>query len=174
MDNIFQFENLSEDPTDFPLDAFELFEDPWLSFEIPEISFPFDNVTAEARQPGDLDQLYQDLEFDFCNASQTPSTTPAHQSQETFSVALGLDTEHAEKIHDSSDVTYTEGERAIWEESVVVFSAQPDAEVVMRKRRRFETSRRREVAMNRLVGACIRCRLRKASVRNSLSSRKEK
>jgi hypothetical protein len=51
-----------------------------------------------------------------------------------------------------------------WQDSVIVFSSQPDVKVALKKRKAFEAPRRQEVAMNRLVGACVPCRLRKVSV----------
>jgi hypothetical protein len=51
-----------------------------------------------------------------------------------------------------------------WKESVVVFSSDPNIKISTRKRSAFNDNRRREVAMNRRVGACVQCRLRRGSV----------
>lgn len=52
-----------------------------------------------------------------------------------------------------------------WEDSVVIFSAKPGYDEVKERRRKlFETARRKEVALSRLIGACIQCKLRKGSV----------
>ncbi|KAH6718828.1 hypothetical protein BKA61DRAFT_262953 [Leptodontidium sp. MPI-SDFR-AT-0119] len=46
-------------------------------------------------------------------------------------------------------------------ESVVVFSATSDLEIKPRKRKAFSKSRKEEVALNRLIGACIQCKIKK-------------
>lgn len=51
-----------------------------------------------------------------------------------------------------------------WEESVVVFSSKPGEKIVSRKRKKYEPARRKEVAVHRLIGACIQCKIRKSSV----------
>jgi hypothetical protein len=51
-----------------------------------------------------------------------------------------------------------------WEILVNVFPAKPDVKVHQQKRNRYTRSRRKEVAKNRAVGACIHCKLRKGSV----------
>ena len=56
------------------------------------------------------------------------------------------------------------GSQAPWRESLIVFSATTGAKVFTKQRRSFEPRRRQEVAMNRIVGACIQCKLRKSSV----------
>jgi len=54
-----------------------------------------------------------------------------------------------------------------WKESVVVFSSDPNVEISTRKRTAFDERRRKEVAMNRRVGACVQCKLRRGSVSSS-------
>jgi hypothetical protein len=51
-----------------------------------------------------------------------------------------------------------------WKESVIVFSSNPNVEIPTRKRTAFDERRRKEVAMNRRVGACVQCKLRRGSV----------
>ncbi|KAL5314161.1 hypothetical protein ACEPPN_018585 [Leptodophora sp. 'Broadleaf-Isolate-01'] len=46
-------------------------------------------------------------------------------------------------------------------ESVVVFSTTSDLEIKPRKRKAFSKSRKEEVALNRLIGACIQCKIKK-------------
>jgi hypothetical protein len=50
------------------------------------------------------------------------------------------------------------------EESMIVFAANADVKVSPKKRKAFSKIRKQEVAMNRLIGACIQCRLRKGRV----------
>lgn len=51
-------------------------------------------------------------------------------------------------------------------ESVVVFSTTSDLEIKPRKRKAFSKSRKEEVALNRLIGACIQCKIKKNAVSN--------
>jgi hypothetical protein len=51
-----------------------------------------------------------------------------------------------------------------WEILVNVFPAKPEVKVHQQRRNRYTQSRRKEVAKNRAVGACIHCKLRKGSV----------
>lgn len=57
-----------------------------------------------------------------------------------------------------------ESKKRKWESSVVVFSTNPDTKVKCRRRREFDEARRKEIALNRVIGACIQCKLRKGSV----------
>jgi hypothetical protein len=54
-----------------------------------------------------------------------------------------------------------------WNESVVVFSSDPNVEISTRKRSAFDERRRKEVAIHRRVGACVQCKLRRGSVSSS-------
>jgi hypothetical protein len=54
--------------------------------------------------------------------------------------------------------------RKIWDESIIIFSSKPGEKAVSRRRKQYAPSRRKEVAINRLVGACIQCKIRKGSV----------
>jgi len=51
-----------------------------------------------------------------------------------------------------------------WDSSMIVFSANPSVQPVQRKRKAFDSSRKKEVALNRAIGACILCKLKKSSV----------
>jgi hypothetical protein len=51
-----------------------------------------------------------------------------------------------------------------WDDSILVFGAKPETKVVQRKRKAFSSSRKKEVARNRLIGACIQCKLRRGPV----------
>ena len=48
---------------------------------------------------------------------------------------------------------------------IVVFGLENGAELKPRKRKRYDQARRTEVALNRRIGACLSCRLRKRPVR---------
>ena len=54
--------------------------------------------------------------------------------------------------------------RRKWQDHVVIFSTDQNKNVVPRRRKAFAPTRKKEVALNRLIGACVRCKLRKAAV----------
>jgi len=54
--------------------------------------------------------------------------------------------------------------RRKWQNHVVIFSTDQNKNVVPRRRKAFAPTRKKEVALNRLIGACVRCKLRKAAV----------
>jgi hypothetical protein len=56
-----------------------------------------------------------------------------------------------------------------WEESLIIFSSDPNGATKVRKRNAFNDARRREVALNRRVGACVQCKLRRGCVSYSLT-----
>jgi hypothetical protein len=51
-----------------------------------------------------------------------------------------------------------------WNDSIVIFPANADSKKTPRQRRSFGSTRRKEVALTRRVGACVQCKLKKASV----------
>jgi hypothetical protein len=51
-----------------------------------------------------------------------------------------------------------------WQDHINVFSAKDGQMVTPRKRKAFAPSKKRVVALNRLFGACIQCKLRKGEV----------
>jgi hypothetical protein len=64
--------------------------------------------------------------------------------------------------------------RRKWQKHVVIFSTDQNKNVVPRRRKAFAPTRKKEVALNRLIGACVRCKLRKAAVSSrSIMSLKE-
>lgn len=55
-----------------------------------------------------------------------------------------------------------------WENSIITFDANPDKQVIPRKRKAFGDPRRKEVAITRAVGACVQCKIRKGPVKPTL------
>jgi hypothetical protein len=51
-----------------------------------------------------------------------------------------------------------------WDEAMTVFPASPNEEMIVRTRKTYSPVRRKQVALNRLLGACIQCRVLKGSV----------
>ena len=58
----------------------------------------------------------------------------------------------------------TNSRKRKWHASMGVFPSAPGQMITLRQRRPFDASRRKEVALNRVVGACVQCKLRKSSV----------
>jgi hypothetical protein len=50
------------------------------------------------------------------------------------------------------------------EDAIIVFSANADTKVVPKRRKAYSKPRKREVALHRMVGACIQCKVRKGPV----------
>jgi hypothetical protein len=80
----------------------------------------------------------------------------------------GFTARHMESVQSSQedqerDNTSLSMKRKI-EDSIIVFSANSDAKIIPKRRKTFSKSRKREVAMNRLIGACVQCKLRKGPV----------
>jgi hypothetical protein len=57
-----------------------------------------------------------------------------------------------------------ESQKRKWRDSIVVFPANPDVNPVQKRRRAFDPARREEVALNRMIGACTQCKMRKGRV----------
>ncbi|KAH6678188.1 hypothetical protein B0J14DRAFT_316756 [Halenospora varia] len=56
-----------------------------------------------------------------------------------------------------------ENKRRNWESSIILFSANPGSKVKPKKRKRFSEARKYEVALNRKIGACLHCKLKRLS-----------
>jgi hypothetical protein len=54
-----------------------------------------------------------------------------------------------------------------WQESVSVFSMNGGKKVVPQRRNAYTPSRRTEVALNRLLGACVQCKIHRGPVSSS-------
>jgi len=75
----------------------------------------------------------------------------------------------AQPDHDERSTNFGSGSsssKRMWENSVIVFDSHPDRKIVSKKRKVFDSARRKEVAMNRAVGACVQCKIRRGSVRH--------
>jgi hypothetical protein len=57
-----------------------------------------------------------------------------------------------------------QGSKRKWEDGILVFGANEGNEIARRKRKAFSQSRKKEVALNRRIGVCIRCKIGKLSV----------
>jgi hypothetical protein len=86
---------------------------------------------------------------------------------ETDTSSLCPSEEKAE-AHDNPEKTTQHDSRSDskrqWKDNVTVFSSKDDWKVVQKRRREYSPSRRRTVAINRIIGSCIQCKLRKEAV----------
>jgi hypothetical protein len=71
--------------------------------------------------------------------------------------------------HFENEKHYLQSKKRKWEESLIIFSSNPKGVTKVRKRNSFNDARRSEVALIRLVGACVQCKLSKGRVSHSFS-----
>ncbi len=81
------------------------------------------------------------------------------------SINSQLSAESAVNPYDNlGNTASTTAKKRRWMDSIVVFGANEETKVTVRKRKNFSPTRKKEVAMNRRVGACLQCRIRKGRV----------
>ena len=185
MDDSSQWEPFQDYPSAFPPDSFNLFGEPGLNFDLLQTScLDLEDLAAQSLDPG---HQFPNLDFKSNHVEARQDGTELYFTPPVFELkGRTPEITHSKLSEDrqaSSTTPYnnahqkrTRGQRfhgdehantkkAKWESSVVVFGVLPGSKVALRKRKRFGTSRRQEVAINRLVGACIQCKVSKASVR---------
>ena len=170
----------------FPDETFDLLGDYQLGSELASLTFPafpeveigghFTSLSAAADNAQCiLDQL--DTSPSDSSLSNPPNASTVGpectDSSPKTSTTEGLPSVQALHVHPRTSDGFNVGEasqsvrqgsQAPWRDSLIVFSATTGAKVFTKQRRSFEPRRRQEVAMNRIVGACIQCKLRKGSV----------
>jgi hypothetical protein len=104
--------------------------------------------SSDPSSDSDLIEFTPESSIDIPNRSKADSTLPS-DLQEACCV---------------SNHQLAQAKKRKWKESMVVFSSNPNVKISTRKRSAFDDNRRREVAMNRRVGACVQCKLRRGSV----------
>jgi hypothetical protein len=103
-----------------------------------------------------------------------PDDCANDQDSETISQSPDLSSAPA-ILHDAvmsmtkSDSSPQNPRKRAWLDSMVVFSAIQNTEVAEKKRKSFSPLRRKEVAMNRHLGVCLQCRIRKEGVSNAIA-----
>jgi hypothetical protein len=116
---------------------------------IQEWSVPASNTPTE---PGDQ-LLSQYDDDDGRNLFETDGYPPICLSEESIQAQDSL-----ENNESRSDL------KRKWQDSVIVFSSKDDKKIAQKRRRAYSPSRRRTVALNRIIGACTQCKLRKGPV----------
>ena len=152
--------------------------------DLPEVSFP------ELDFPGFLDSsedIVQDfnersdsncssqLHFDLFSAG-VPLTVenPVSSIPETSSSPITAFEQNLDKTNTHSGHTVqiligdqddkNESQKRKWKDSVVVFPVNPLTNPVPKRRKPFGPTERAEVALNRMIGACAQCKVRKGRV----------
>ena len=69
------------------------------------------------------------------------------------------------KVNKSRKLEHTNAGRK-WQDSVILFHVDPkvNSRTRIRKRKQFSADQKKEVALNRAIGNCMPCRLRKGKV----------
>lgn len=98
-------------------------------------------------------QLLSQYDDDRRNLLETDGYPPMCLSEKSIQVQES--TERNECKNDS---------KRKWEDSVTVFSSKDDWKIVQKRRRAYSPSRRRTVALHRIIKACTQCKLRKGPV----------
>lgn len=170
----------------FTDDVLDLFPDSDFNFETSELGLPdFDfgdlsasslrHATDFAFESRPLDEFQ--LDFDSFSATlnhndlgdQNISLPVARQIYPPYHAPTYISNSAKRSLAEGLTVEDTKQEdpvtkRGKWDDAVIVFSADLTTRVAQRRRRPFNPSRKREVALNRVIGACILCKLKKGSV----------
>jgi hypothetical protein len=169
-------------------DAFNLFSN--YDYELPAMSadyFAIDNIggTTSSKpsnaigEPASGDTVFPLL--DIHNSSSNMSSRELRLELESFSSGSQLEpsvTQSASPPHthinfgpddcggteETDIVAAAPPVKRKWDQSIVVFSASNPEKIIQKKRKAYTPSRRMEVALNRMVGACLQCRIRKGPV----------
>jgi hypothetical protein len=184
MDTFGQLDSTDGCSTFFPDEMFDLFGDSdWaLDAQLPELSFP------ELEFAG-LSDHFEDTPWDLLESSDSNGIPPWHLG--LLSTGAPLEAENSTSTSsqtssktvveensdcDNADITKPlqpqmqdqddkdESQKRKWRDSIVVFPANPDVNLVQKRRRAFGPARREEVALNRMIGACTQCKTRKGRV----------
>jgi hypothetical protein len=178
MDHTLHSERLQGYSTFFPEEAISLFGESNFNYEISDISFlDIEGLSSEAYR---RTCLYPDIDFfgslvaenqrdvtDIFSSTMSsyaepdaPQATPSNLisgPQVTCPTECPRKRNSRKRARDSCcDDIEPEMARVLdWENSVSIFPVQSESNIALRKRKKFSNSRRKEVALNRLVGACI-------------------
>jgi len=187
METFNSLENLEDYSIFFPDDDIDPLRDYNFDLELPQLAFSeLDFVTASPYNPEANDYCLNlsdistiapwDLEL--CPFDEPSKVAPIESEPAALTpqspagsglVLAESSKEQREQLGDSSHGIQADTDCAIpsrkrkWDDSIIVFPANAEARLIQRRRKAFDASRRREVAMNRMLGACTPCKLRKGS-----------
>ena len=168
-----------------PGDGFDLFGDPafgldWSLFGDADMDFALNDAPLPVLDYCSTSQEHRSSSVSSSMAAMLETTTlhvlaSPPSSNDRHGSLLGqtcdddsLSVTFVPKIpnHESSSSANAEKESTKRKiaDSVFVFSLASNNEVKSRKRRAFSSSRKGEVALNRLIGACIQCKIKKNAV----------
>jgi hypothetical protein len=142
---------------------------PSADLDIPADWTQDDSNTQVFQSYDTIHTTYPDLDNDCDAFPVTNSRVLLPVSEETTKLAK----RHTSKTHthtnnhrspSSSPIEEVSSSKRKMEESMIVFAAHPNVKVAPKRRKAFSKTRKQEVAMNRLIGACIQCKLRKGRV----------
>jgi hypothetical protein len=166
----------------FPDENCDLFGDSQLKFDLCHIPFPEIEIDNVFSFPGSVwDASTQDAGFKDSWPRDPGLTTPQPLSptgpealvhtQNSFTSGGVQSTQPLPAVPDDLDISdLNEAARSAtrstppWKDSLIVFSARSGVNVSQKQRKTFTPKRRKEVAMNRKIGACVQCKLKKAPV----------
>jgi hypothetical protein len=190
MDNLDPFEAVPNYATFLPDNGdYNLFGDyafdlDLVDFQLPDDNFEIDAFNFPFQGPGTVSPDTSDpLEnsYELLNTRSVDTTSPSilrhvasmysQTGRPSQSSLLSL----AGRLELPSNPVSVVADRTIksskhkWQDNVTVFSAKGKQAVTRRRRRSYSPSRKEMVALNRLIGACIQCKLRKGPVSNAPS-----
>ncbi|PVH78343.1 hypothetical protein DL98DRAFT_656220 [Cadophora sp. DSE1049] len=172
-------------PVDFPLffpdEGFNLFGDPSFDFDFSASPFlDFDYSSTNQHDVASNDRLetlsnthsgittpmtsHDNLEVSpVLTCEHAPASKSGHSKSHATPQGIGTrSSDQSSKAPNSAKMSSSETLKRKIDQSVIVFSSTSNKEVTPRKRKTFSASRRKEVALNRMVGVCIQCKLRKS------------
>ncbi|KAF4628762.1 hypothetical protein G7Y89_g9391 [Cudoniella acicularis] len=172
--------------SDFQLDIFGDLDES-LDFSGFEFLEPFDKHTIPELIPIPRFEGYNDLDTQITSTStddlfhgtectssssnsQSSTADPPHHDLELPNLEADLQVSPVSKYQSAAEETHSKtqplsaNQKRKWEESIVVFSTNPEEkEIVPRRRKSFSGRRKKEVALQRKIGSCVQCKLKKLS-----------
>jgi len=184
MENLDLFEAVPNYATFSPnIDDYDLFGDYAFNLDVVDFQLPDDNSKIDAfnflfEDPG---ATPRDVSSPMCNSNELPNIPPVDSVPPCLMTGAAneyLQTKHSStatqippKLHKSLQIPLSDSihrptshSKHKWQDNVTVFSARGKRIATQRRRRPYSPSRKEIVALNRLIGACVQCKLRKGPV----------
>jgi hypothetical protein len=166
-------------------DSFNLFDDVNFGLEFGGFDFPdqandtlqtmmepaaFHTPLAPQSQPqcqlggGSVDRILDDFRLTLLPTNEPPTTLDEDSKLHPRELPTNQKGQ-CQTLKTKDKVKHTDApKKRKWEDSMLIFGANPETKIVQRKRKAFSTNRRKEVHRNRTLGACIQCKLRRGPV----------